>query len=100
MQSLPIGVPKLMVSTMASGDISGYIGASDISMMYSVTDVSGLNRISRKVLRNAANQIAGAVYFYQEENSVDKPAVALTMFGVTTPCIQQLTKNLKIIMTV
>ncbi len=63
MQSLPIGVPKLMVSTMASGDISGYIGASDISMMYSVTDVSGLNRISRKVLRNAANQIAGAVYF-------------------------------------
>ncbi|MFN6884240.1 Tm-1-like ATP-binding domain-containing protein, partial [Proteus mirabilis] len=95
MQSLPIGVPKLMVSTMASGDISGYIGASDISMMYSVTDVSGLNRISRKVLRNAANQIAGAVYFYQEENSVDKPAVALTMFGVTTPCIQQLTKKLE-----
>ena len=95
MQSLPIGVPKLMVSTMASGDISGYIGASDISMMYSVTDVSGLNRISRKVLRNAANQIAGAVYFYQEEHVVDKPAVALTMFGVTTPCVQQLTKKLE-----
>lgn len=95
MQSLPIGVPKLMVSTMASGDISGYIGASDISMMYSVTDVSGLNRISRKVLRNAANQIAGAVYFYQEEQVVDKPAVALTMFGVTTPCVQQLTQKLE-----
>ena len=59
MQSLPVGIPKLMVSTMASGDISGYIGASDIAMLYSVTDVSGLNRISRKVLRNAANQIAG-----------------------------------------
>ncbi len=95
MQSLPIGVPKLMVSTMASGDISGYIGASDISMMYSVTDVSGLNRISRKVLRNAANQIAGAVYFYQEEQVVDKPAIALTMFGVTTPCVQQLTQKLE-----
>ena len=95
MQSLPIGVPKLMVSTMASGDISGYIGASDISMMYSVTDVSGLNRISRKVLKNAANQIAGAVYFYQEEHVVDKPAVALTMFGVTTPCVQQLTQKLE-----
>ncbi|MBW5407709.1 Tm-1-like ATP-binding domain-containing protein [Morganella morganii] len=95
MQSLPVGIPKLMVSTMASGDISGYIGASDIAMLYSVTDVSGLNRISRKVLRNAANQIAGAVYFCQEEQVTDKPAVALTMFGVTTPCIQQISKELE-----
>ncbi|MFW5385705.1 Tm-1-like ATP-binding domain-containing protein [Yersinia sp. 2542 StPb PI] len=89
MQSLPIGIPKLMVSTMASGDVSGYIGASDIAMMYSVTDIAGLNRISRRVLSNAAHQIAGAVYFAKEELLVDdKPALGLTMFGVTTPCIQ------------
>lgn len=95
MQELPIGTPKLMVSTMASGDVSHYIGASDIAMMYSVTDVAGLNRISRKVLKNAANQIAGAVMFYEEESVVDKPAVGLTMFGVTTPCIQQITEQLE-----
>ncbi|ENU1228989.1 MULTISPECIES: Tm-1-like ATP-binding domain-containing protein [Providencia] len=96
MQVLPVGIPKLMVSTMASGDISGYIGASDISMMYSVTDVSGLNIISRKVLKNAANQIAGAVWFDSEEQPHDlKPAVALTMFGVTTPCVQTLTTQLE-----
>ncbi|HHR6078700.1 TPA: Tm-1-like ATP-binding domain-containing protein [Providencia alcalifaciens] len=97
MQILPVGVPKLMVSTMASGDISGYIGASDISMMYSVTDVSGLNAISRKVLKNAANQIAGAVWFDNGEadTAENKPAIALTMFGVTTPCVQQLTAKLE-----
>ncbi|WP_368884719.1 Tm-1-like ATP-binding domain-containing protein [Providencia vermicola] len=97
MQALPVGIPKLMVSTMASGDISGYIGASDISMMYSVTDVSGLNVISRKVLKNAANQIAGAVYFNREDKyeEASKPAIALTMFGVTTPCVQQLTEQLE-----
>ncbi|WJV54931.1 Tm-1-like ATP-binding domain-containing protein [Prodigiosinella aquatilis] len=88
MQALPIGLPKLIVSTMASGDISGYIGASDISMMYSVTDVSGLNRISRQVLGNAAHQMAGAVKFRTQQNHDDKPALGLTMFGVTTPCIQ------------
>ncbi|CNJ21739.1 MULTISPECIES: Tm-1-like ATP-binding domain-containing protein [Yersinia] len=89
MQSLPIGIPKLMVSTMASGDVSGYIGASDIAMMYSVTDIAGLNRISRRVLSNAAHQIAGAVYFAKAEVATDdKPALGLTMFGVTTPCIQ------------
>lgn len=97
MQILPVGIPKLMVSTMASGDISGYIGASDISMMYSVTDVSGLNVISRKVLKNAAYQIAGAVWFDNGETDVteNKPAIALTMFGVTTPCVQQLTAKLE-----
>ncbi|HHR6045834.1 TPA: Tm-1-like ATP-binding domain-containing protein [Providencia alcalifaciens] len=97
MQILPVGIPKLMVSTMASGDISGYIGASDISMMYSVTDVSGLNVISRKVLKNAANQIAGAVWFDNGETDVteNKPAIALTMFGVTTPCVQQLSAKLE-----
>ena len=97
MQALPIGIPKLMVSTMASGDVSGYIGASDIAMMYSVTDISGLNRISRQVLKNAANQMAGAVIFRQQETQTyqDKPAIGLTMFGVTTPCVQQLTTQLE-----
>ncbi|PHM30050.1 Tm-1-like ATP-binding domain-containing protein [Xenorhabdus innexi] len=97
MQTLPIGLPKLMVSTMASGNISGYIGASDIAMMYSVTDVSGLNFISRKILRNAANQIAGAVCFNEQEDIYikQKPAIALTMFGVTTHCVQQITAKLK-----
>jgi uncharacterized protein (UPF0261 family) len=94
MQALPIGMPKLMVSTMASGDISGYIGASDIAMMYSVTDVAGLNRISRRVLANAANAIAGQVYFSavaESDSQIDKPSIGLTMFGVTTPCIKEAT---------
>ena len=94
MQALPVGVPKVMVSTMASGDVSGYVGASDISMIYSVTDVSGLNRISRQVLGNAANQIAGAVLFPLAEGPADKPALGLTMFGVTTPCIQSVSAML------
>ncbi|MCS3606958.1 Tm-1-like ATP-binding domain-containing protein [Erwinia rhapontici] len=88
MQVLPVGVPKLMVSTMASGDVSGYVGASDIAMLYSVTDVAGLNRISRRVLGNAAHQIAGAVRFPLPPDENDKPAIGLTMFGVTTPCIE------------
>lgn len=95
MQMLPVGVPKIMVSTMASGDISGYIGASDISMIYSVTDVAGLNRISRQVLGNAAHQLAGAVLFADATQSSDKPALGLTMFGVTTPCIQKVSEQLE-----
>lgn len=95
MQALPVGVPKVMVSTMASGDVSGYVGASDISMVYSVTDVSGLNRISRQVLGNAAHQIAGAVLFPGPEDNNDKPALGLTMFGVTTPCIQMVSTMLE-----
>ncbi|WP_334473881.1 Tm-1-like ATP-binding domain-containing protein [Arsenophonus sp. PmNCSU2021_1] len=96
MQSLAIGIPKLMLSTMASGDVSGYIGVSDISIMYSVTDISGLNTISRKILKNAAAQIAGAVLFNSadEDENKNKPTLALTMFGVTTPCVQQLTQKL------
>lgn len=90
MQELAIGIPKLMVSTMASGDISGYIGASDIAMLYSVTDVAGINRISRKILTNAAAQIAGAMTFMPQDIVEDKPALALTMFGVTTPAVQQI----------
>lgn len=94
MQALPIGVPKVMVSTMASGDVAAYVGASDINMLYSVTDVSGLNRISRQVLANAAHQIAGAVLFAVESDIEEKPALGLTMFGVTTPCIQMVSERL------
>ncbi|MGE9551672.1 Tm-1-like ATP-binding domain-containing protein [Erwinia amylovora] len=95
MQALPVGVPKVMVSTMASGDVAGYVGASDISMVYSVTDVAGLNRISRRVLGNAAHQVAGAVLFETENDEEAKPALGLTMFGVTTPCIQNVSAKLE-----
>lgn len=94
MQTLAVGIPKLMVSTMASGDISGYIGASDIAMMYSVTDIAGLNVISKKVLSNAANFIAGAILFKKPESIEDKPAIGLTMFGVTTKCVQSVSTKL------
>lgn len=96
MQALPVGTPKLMVSTVASGDVSSYVGSSDICMMYSVTDIAGLNRISKRILSNAAGAIAGA--FTQSLQPVfildDRPAVGLTMFGVTTPCIQQIRQTL------
>ncbi|MCP1108547.1 Tm-1-like ATP-binding domain-containing protein [Serratia nevei] len=95
MQQLPIGLPKLMVSSMAAGDVSAYVGASDINMLYSVTDLAGLNRISRQVLGNAARQIAGAVRFAVADHYEDKPAIGLTMFGVTTPCAQALVADLE-----
>ncbi|MEX2319480.1 MAG: Tm-1-like ATP-binding domain-containing protein, partial [Bauldia sp.] len=94
MRELPIGLPKLMVSTLASGDTSAFVGVSDIAMMYSVTDIAGLNRISRAVLRNAANAIAGMVLNAREE-AAGKPAIALTMFGVTTPAVTQAVAMLK-----
>ncbi|OGV28043.1 MAG: hypothetical protein A3F18_05215 [Legionellales bacterium RIFCSPHIGHO2_12_FULL_37_14] len=90
MRSLPIGLPKIMVSTMAAGDVSAYVGVSDITMMPAVTDISGLNRISRLILSNAAGAIAGA--FTQSlqplPNDDARLAIGLSMFGVTTPCIQ------------
>ena len=95
MRALPIGVPKLMVSTMASGNVAPYVGSVDITMMYSVTDVAGLNRISRRVLANAAGAIAGAYREATEPRSADdRPAVGITMFGVTTPCVQQVMRLL------
>ena len=95
MRVLPIGVPKLMVSTMASGDTRPYVGPSDICMMYSVTDVQGINRISEKVLANAAHALAGMVTHPAAESAVTKPALGLTMFGVTTPCVQAVAKRLQ-----
>jgi uncharacterized protein (UPF0261 family) len=97
MRRLPIGMPKVMVSTVASGDVKPYVGPSDISMMYSVTDVSGINRISEKVLANAAHSLAGMIAFdrKQKTESESKPALGLTMFGLTTPCVQAVTKQLE-----
>ena len=95
MRALPIGVPKVMVSTMASGDTRPYVGPSDICMMYSVTDVQGINRISEKVLANAAHALAGMVTHPAAESAITKPALGLTMFGVTTPCVQAVAKRLQ-----
>ncbi len=97
MRALPIGVPKLMVSTVASANVAPYVGPSDIAMMYSVTDIAGLNRISRIVLSNAAHAIAGmaaAAPLPAPEQSTDKPSLGITMFGVTTPCVTRLTEIL------
>lgn len=96
MRSLPIGLPKIMLSTL-SGNLGNYIGCSDIAMMYSVTDFVGLNSISVKVLSSAAGAIAGAyVQTNKAYNNVKLlPALGLTMFGVTTLCIEQLTQQLK-----
>ncbi len=95
MQALDVGVPKLMVSTMASGDVRPYVGASDICMLYSVTDVAGINRISERVLSNAANAMAGMVSGKKPVAAGHKPAIGLTMFGVTTPCVQAVVKKLE-----
>ena len=97
MRRLPIGVPKVMVSTVASGDVKPYVGPSDICMMYSVTDVSGINRISEKVLANAAHALAGMISFSINQKSLaqSKQAIGLTMFGLTTACVQGLTPLLE-----
>ncbi|TDX32575.1 Tm-1-like ATP-binding domain-containing protein [Rhodovulum visakhapatnamense] len=94
MRALPVGVPKLIVSTLASGNVAPYVGPSDITMMPSVTDVAGLNRISRVILGNAARAIAGMAKAAPEAAGDDRPAVGLTMFGVTTPCVTHLTDRL------
>jgi uncharacterized protein (UPF0261 family) len=94
MRALPIGVPKVMVSTMASGNVAGYVGPCDITMMYSVTDVAGLNQISRRVLGNAAHALAGMMLREVPRLEDQRPAIGLTMFGVTTPCVQQIVRLL------
>jgi uncharacterized protein (UPF0261 family) len=95
MRALPIGVPKVMVSTMASGNVAGYVGACDITMAYSVTDMAGLNRISRVVLGNAAHALAGMMLHPIRQPQIEeRSAVGLTMFGVTTPCVQQISQRL------
>jgi uncharacterized protein (UPF0261 family) len=88
MRALPLGVPKLMVSTLASGQVRQYVGDKDILMLNSVVDILGVNRVSRLVLAQAARAMAGMVNLPREASaSTDKPLVAATMFGVTTPCV-------------
>lgn len=90
MRALPIGVPKMMVSTVASGNVSQYVGTSDIMMYPSIVDVAGLNTISIKIFTNAALAMAGMVKHGIPEQEVEKkPLIAATMFGVTTPCVDQ-----------
>lgn len=86
MRELPVGVPKLMVSTVASGDTRPYVGESDVTMMYSVVDMAGINRISARILSNAASAIAGMAKAEVPEVG-ERPLVGATMFGVTTPCV-------------
>lgn len=96
MRALPVGLPKVLVSTVASGNVAPYVGPADITMVHSVTDVQGLNRISRRVLGNAAHALAGMMrHQIPAPATGDKPAVALTMFGVTTPCVQAVTRALE-----
>jgi uncharacterized protein (UPF0261 family)/ABC-type branched-subunit amino acid transport system ATPase component len=103
MRALPIGAPKVLISSIASGDVSRYVGPTDITMMYSVTDVQGLNSISRQVLANGAQALIGMVKARLEakreagasrSRRLAVPSVGLTMFGVTTPCVQQITAAL------
>ncbi|RYX92178.1 MAG: UPF0261 family protein [Comamonadaceae bacterium] len=90
MRLLPIGRPKLLVSTMAAGDMAPYVDVVDMTSVYPVTDIAGLNRLSRSVLANAAHALAGMLLFAAPAVAPghDKPAIGLTMFGVTTPCVQ------------
>ena len=87
MRALPIGVPKLMVSTVASGDTSHYVGTTDVTMMHSVVDVSGINRISARIFTNAARALAGLAAGTESPRVTEKPLIAASMWGVTTPCV-------------
>lgn len=104
MRSLSVGIPKVMISTVASGDVSEYVGPSDICMLYSVTDIQGLNSISKQVLANGAHALAGMMKQPRnaasraEQNvtkDADKPGLGITMFGVTTPAVQQIINQIE-----
>jgi uncharacterized protein (UPF0261 family) len=94
MRCLPVGLPKLMVSTVASGNTAPYVGLVDVTMMHSVVDIAGLNAVSRRVLANAAAAVAGMVG-QPALPSDGKPAIAMTMFGVTTPCVTAVRSELE-----
>jgi uncharacterized protein (UPF0261 family) len=94
MRALPIGMPKLMVSTVASGNVAPYIDCSDITMMYSVVDVAGLNVVSQRILGNAAYAIAGMAR-QPERRVANRKAIGMTMFGVTTPCVTRVRNQLE-----
>ncbi|WP_034518040.1 Tm-1-like ATP-binding domain-containing protein [Actinomadura rifamycini] len=94
MRALPVGLPKLLVSTMAGGDVSAYVGGSDVTLMYSVVDVAGINSVSRPILGNAAAAIAAMAAAHDRRRDGGdggdggKPMIAATMFGVTTPAVE------------
>ncbi|GAB4430920.1 MAG: Tm-1-like ATP-binding domain-containing protein [Anaerolineae bacterium] len=94
MQALPVGLPKVIVSTMASGDVSPYVGVKDITMMYSIVDVAGLNRISRQIFSNAVGAVCGMVE-QAPPPADDRQLLAATMFGVTTPCVTAVREKLE-----
>lgn len=101
MRVLPVGIPKLMVSTVAAGDVAKYVGGADIMMFHSVADVQGLNSITEQVLSNAAHAMAGMVAqlpnaeAWEAKRKLARPAVGITMFGVTTPLVQAVTRRLE-----
>lgn len=97
MRTLPVGVPKVMVSTMASGNTAPYVDVKDITLMYSVVDIAGLNPLSRRILSNAAGAICGMVEVSSatSASSGDRPLLAATMFGVTTPCVTMVRERLE-----
>jgi len=95
MRTLPLGIPKVMVSTMASGNVRLYVGTSDICMIHSVVDISGLNRITQKILGNAAGAVCGMVEEKDDLSLDERPLIAVSMFGVTTPCVTEARKILE-----
>jgi uncharacterized protein (UPF0261 family) len=95
MRALPVGVPKLLVSTMASGDTRPYVGSRDLTMMYSVVDVAGVNRISRRIIANAAAAIAGMAGVELADAAADRPLIAASMFGNTTQCVDRCRANME-----
>jgi uncharacterized protein (UPF0261 family)/ABC-type branched-subunit amino acid transport system ATPase component len=101
MRRLPLGIPKVMVSTVASGQVAPYVGASDIMMLYSVADVQGMNGITEQVLGNAAHALAGMIQAApspeerEAKRRLARPALGLTMFGVTTPAVQGIVRRLE-----
>ncbi len=95
MRALPVGIPKIMVSTLASGNVAGFVGPTDIMMMHAVTDIAGLNAISRTVIGNAAHAAAGMARTRVPRSRKSKRAIGFTMFGVTTTCIGEIRRRLE-----
>jgi uncharacterized protein (UPF0261 family) len=95
MRALPVGVPKLLVSTMAATSAADYVGTRDLALLHPVTDIAGLNRVSRAILANAAAGIAGMASARTASTETDRPLVALTMMGVTTPCVLRVQESLE-----
>ncbi len=93
--SIPIGVPKMLVSTMAASDVTAYVDASDLQMINPVTDLTGLNRVTRLVLGNAAHALAGMIRHRSDVLAEGRPALGLTVYGVTTPCVNALSERLR-----